>query len=171
MRRRHSLVEALLCVTMTGLTLGAILPAVGRSLRARRVLAQQASDLDGLSASADRLRGALRRAKRVVASAGAHRTTGEVLVLARLDGRHEVYLVEQVHDASWLVRYELPAKPAPGARGVHTLLARADGLALRFDALPVTRARAVAFDLILPGRQEGARERRLSTRARVGGPR
>ncbi|HBP19961.1 MAG TPA: hypothetical protein DEA08_19515 [Planctomycetes bacterium] len=169
--RRFSLVEALLCVTMTALTLGAILPQVGRSLRARRVLAQQASDLDALSASVDRLRGALRRAKRVVAGAGAHRTSGECLVLERLDGAHEVYRLERVSNASWLVRYALPASPAPGAQGAQTLLARADGLALRFDALPVTKARAVAFDLVLPARLEGARPRRLSTRARVGGPR
>lgn len=167
--RRHSLVEAILCVTLTGFVLGAVLPPVGRSIRARRVLAQQASDLDALSASADRLRGALRRAKGVVAQAGAHRTSGEELVLVRLDGSHEAYRVERVHDASWLVRYDLPAQPAPGARGAQTLLARADGLALRFDALPVTQARAVAFDLVLPARLEGARERRLSTRARVGG--
>lgn len=169
--RGHSLVETLLCVTLTGLILGAILPPVGQAIRARRVLAKQASDLDALSASADRLRGALRRAKGVVARAGAHRTSASVLALVRLDGRHEVYRVERHLGASWLVRYELPARPAAQARGVRALLARADGLALRCDALPVQRARAVAFDLILPRRLEGARQRRLSTRARVGGPR
>ncbi|MGE0710285.1 MAG: hypothetical protein AB7N76_13775 [Planctomycetota bacterium] len=165
MRRRISILEIMVALSLFTLLFGLVVPSIARSLEARRVLAAWASDLEGATVSADALRREVREATGVAirSADGAFATSGDTLVLQRGD-EQRVLRVEEESNVTWLVRYRLSPGAAPGRE----LLCQASALRLRFDvANPVTSARAVGFDIVLPRRTPGAAERALSSRVGV----